>query len=167
MSAQRVSYGAAGSEPFDIDRVIARVDALRDADGKRVFQQVRGAADLGEVQEIKDFRAPEAFVVLVIERGKPMPGQTRQPAIAAFAVVIAGRNYSYQHGKPAMDGIRPLIGKVRDALVGWIPADGDSVASRGARGCLWQQGGVVDYDAGTVVWSEIFLVQHFIGSKPQ
>lgn len=164
--AQRVHYDAgAGSEPFDTDLVIERLAQITHDDGRKALQQVRGAADYAAIQAISDFRPPEAFVVLARETGMPMPGQSRQAAIAAFGVVLAVRNYSYKRGKPAMDALRPLLGLVRQQLVGWIPANAAGVALPGARGCTWQSGDVVDYDKGTLLWSEVYTTQHFIGSK--
>lgn len=165
--AQLVNYAAqADSAPFDIDPVIARLASLQGANGKPLLRQVRGAADLAEIEEIQSFAPPEAFVVLMIERGQPRPGTARQPVIAAFSVVIAARNYSSQLGKAAADDIRPLLNATRGALVGWVPNQG-GVAARGARGCVWQQGGLVDYSAGTLLWSEVYLAQHFIGGNAQ
>lgn len=165
MSAQRVTYNApTGSAPFDTDLVIERLRGLQ-IEGKPAFRQVRGAADYAGIQRIGDFAPPEAFVVLAREIGDPMPGHARQPAVAAFGVVIAARNYQYQRGKPALDSIRPLIGAVRQSLIGWIPADHDGRAAPGARGCAWQSGDTLDYSAGTLLWSEVYTTQHFLGSK--
>lgn len=149
---------------FDIDPVIARLKALQ-VGGKPVFQQVRGAADLAAIEEITTFRPPEAFVVLMVERGKKAAG-TRQAMAGVFSVVIAARNYQAGQGKPVADDVRALKSQVRTALVGWIP-NREGVAAPGARGCEWLQGGVVDYSAGTMLWSDVFSGQQFIGSRPQ
>lgn len=143
------------SAPFDTAPVIERVQDLVPG-----LQQVRGSADYGAVSSIRDFRVPEAFVMVARERGKPNPGNHRQATTVQFAVVVAVRNYGYKRGMPAMADASPLIGEIREALIGWIP----DVA--GGRGCEWLEGHVLDYDAGTLLWSDLFKTQHFIGRKP-
>lgn len=150
------------SAPFDIDLVIARLKAR-----VPTLRDVRGAADYAAIKEFRDFRPPEAFVVIVRERGKPMLGNTRQAVQAYFGVVIAARNYREQHGKPALDAATPLVGQIRDALIGWVPSDAAGVPIKGARGCQWSQGDVMDYDTATLLWSDVFNTQHFIGSTSQ
>lgn len=142
------------SAPFDsalvIERLLAQVTGL---------QQVRGAADFAAVTSLRDFRPPEAFVLTATERGRASPGNSRQPAVVKFAVVHAVRNYSYKRGAPAMADASPLIGATRDALIGWVPG------VQGGRGCEWQEGRILNYDAGTLLWSDLYQTQHFIGSN--
>lgn len=142
------------SAPFNPEIVIER---LRSTIAE--FRQVRGSSDYASITKLMDLQPPEAFVLLARERGKPMPGTTRQPAIVSFGVVIAVRNYKYQKGVPAQADASPLIGRVRDELIGWVPP------VDGGRGCSWLQGDVLDYNAGTLLWSEVFQTQHFIGRK--
>jgi hypothetical protein len=148
------------SDPFDIDLVIARIKAQ-----VPTFRNVRGSADYASIKQFSDFAPPEAFVLLARERGGESPGNSRQAVRVAFGVVIVARNYREQRGKPALDSARPLIGQVRDALIGWIPQDASSNKVSGGRGCQWSQGDVMDYDSATLLWSDIFTTQHFIGSQ--
>lgn len=147
------------SEPFDIDLVIARLKAQ-----VPTFQDVRGAADYAAITSFDDFRPPEAFVVLARERGKQMPGNARQPAQVFFGVLIVARNFGEERGKLALDDARPLIGAARNALIGWVPQDADGVQVQGGRGCQWSQGDVLDYDSATLLWSDVYSTQHFIGN---
>src|SRR5690606_38040467 len=123
MNPQQVSYSQQDQSAFNIAPVIARLAALRKpGTTDPLFRQVRGAADLAAVTEIRGFIAPEAFVVLMIERGKPAAGRTRQPVVAAFSVVLVGRNYAHQqHGQPAADDVAVLKAAAREALIGWTP----------------------------------------------
>ena len=141
------------SAPFDPQLVIAR---LRDR--VTTLQQVRGAADYAAMKTIRDYRPPEAFVILPRERGRPEAGAKRQAVTVSFGVVVATRNYAYQDGAPAAADALPLIGEIRDALIGWMPA------TIGGRGCTWLQGDLLDYDAGTLLWADVFETQHFIGT---
>lgn len=148
------------SEPFDIDLVIARLKSQ-----VPTLRNVRGAADYASIKQFSDFVPPEAFVLLARERGVEAPGNSRQPARVLFGVIVVARNYREQRGKPALDAATPLVGQVRDALIGWIPQDGNGVPVRGGRGCQWSQGDVMDYDQATLLWSDVFSTQHFIGSQ--
>ncbi|KAF7600622.1 MAG: hypothetical protein CGU28_03130 [Candidatus Dactylopiibacterium carminicum] len=155
------------SAPFDIDLAIQR---LAGELGK-ALQQVRGAADYASITDFQSFRPPEAFALLVNERaasgqaagstGSASTAKARQPAIVEFGVVLAVQNARYQRGAPAVRDAMPLIGKVRDALIGWQPP-GLSLA----RPVMWRSGRVIGYDAGVLLWGDVFTTQHSIGSKP-
>lgn len=155
--------GSVSSIPFDAAIVIKRLDDLRQAD-QLGLQQIRGAADYAAITGLRDFRPPESFVVTLSEAGakgaSASPGRTRQVAAVQFSVVTAVRNLRYQRGEPALKDAGPLLGQIRDCLIGWIPP------LRGARGCQWERGSLVDYDAGTLLWADIFSTQHFIGTQP-
>ena len=148
--------------PFDIDLVIERVRI-----SVPELRQVRGAADYAQLKTLRDLAPPEAFVLLARERGKPGTHGS-QAAAVSFGVVIAVRNQRGQRGKPAMDDAVPLIGAVRSALIGWTPTlhTGSEPGRpiRGGRPCQWLQGDTLDYDANTLLWSDVFTTQHFIGS---
>lgn len=147
------------SAPFNVDLVISRLKAQLPE-----FRRVRGAADYAAITDFKDFQPPEAFVVPARERRTGQPAGTRQAVATYFGVVIVARNYRADRGKPALDDAMPLIGRVRDALIGWIPVDDTGRPLPGGRGCEWEQGDVMDYDASTLLWSDVFKTQHFIGS---
>ncbi|AMU97903.1 phage tail terminator protein [Xanthomonas citri] len=156
------------SIPFDVAPVIERVAAQ-----VSVLQQVRGAADYAAIQALRDFRTPEAFVLVTNERAASQDnaristgasagaGQARQAAAVEIGVVLAVRNYRYERGKPAVNDAMPIIGSVRDSLMGWLPPN-----VRGARPLRWLRGYVLDYDAGTLLWADTFTTQHFIGKTP-
>lgn len=156
------------SVPFDVTPVIERLAA-----SVPTLQQVRAAADYAAITALRDFRAPEAFVMVTNERAEAQSnaristgasagaGQARQLAIVELGVVMAVRNYRYQRGADAIKDAMPIIGAVRDALIGWMPAN-----VRGARPLRWSRGYVLDYDAGTLLWADTFSTQHFIGNTP-
>lgn len=160
MSVQAIPVNTQGSSrPFDVGLfVVPRLKVSVPA-----FKQVRGVADYAAVKSIVGFTPPEAFAVPVGETGKDTAGQSRQPSIVLFGVVIAATNYRYDAGKPALDDITSLVGATRDALIGWTPVDSDGLQLQGGRPCTWVRGGVHSYDAGTLLWIEVFKTQHFIG----
>lgn len=142
--------------PFDVELVIQR---LRDLVPE--LHLVEGAGAYAAIRSLADFRTPSAYVLLARERGDGEPPKNgRQRVLATFGVVLAVRNYRGQVGHDAMIEASPLVGRVRDALIGWQPA------ATGSRPCQWLQGDVLDYDASTLLWSDVFQTQHFIGGAP-
>lgn len=146
------------SAPFDHNLVIARLK-----DQVPELQEVGGAADLASIQKLRDFRTPSAFVILAVETPVPRqsgaPGAaTRQMVQVQFGVVVAVRNYRDSKGQAAADDLRPELGRVRDALIGWVPP-----GLTGARDCQLVQGKVIDYDTDTLVWTDLYQTQHSIG----
>lgn len=153
------------STPYDVTPLIERLAAE-----VSVLQQVRGAADYAAITALRDFRVPEGFVLVTNERAASQDnarvstgasaasGHARQAASVEVGVVLAVRNYRYQRGAPAVTDAMPIIGAVRDALIGWFPP-----AVRGARPLRWLRGYVLDYDVGTLLWADTFSTQHFIG----
>lgn len=146
------------SAPFDHNLVIARLK-----DQVPELQEVGGAADLAFIQKLRDFRTPSAFVILAVETPVPRqsgaPGAaTRQMVQVQFGVVVAVRNYRDNKGQAAADDLRPELGRVRDALIGWVPP-----GLTGARDCQLVQGKVIDYDTDTLVWTDLYQTQHSIG----
>jgi hypothetical protein len=139
--------------PFDVAAVIARLAALPE------LQSVQGAAEYAAVTSIKDFRPATAYVVLLREDAadEPPPRLGIQRALVTFGVVLASSHYGDRAGGDAVAALRPLIGAVRASLIGWLP-DGS-----GTRQVHWLQGDLVEYDAGMILWREIFQTQHFIG----
>ena len=119
------------------------------------FESVEGAADYAAVQDLRSFRTPCAYVVLAQEKGSSdIPRGTHQ-ATATFGVVTAARNYSSASGVAATDDARPLIKAVREALVGWQHRP-DFFA------CSWVQGDVLEYDANTLLWIDVFETTYFV-----
>lgn len=142
--------------PFDADLVIQRLKAA-----VPTLQTVEGAAEYAAIRTLSDFRTPCAYVLLVRERGDGEPPKAgRQRAMTTFGVVVAVQNYRDQVGGETMDEVIPLVGRIRSALIGWVPE------IQGGRPCQWMQGDVLDYDNTTLLWSDVFQTQHFIGGVP-
>lgn len=143
--------------PFAISQLIAHLrEQVPD------FQTVDGSAGYAAITSLRDFRPPCAYVLLARERGDgevPKAGG-RQRALVTFGVVIAVRNYRDLVGGESIEEISPLIGQARAALMGWTPP------AQGGRPCQWLQGDVLDFDDSTLLWSDVFQTQHFIGGAP-
>lgn len=145
------------SGPFSIGLVIERLRAQ-----VPTLQSVEGTAQYAAITNLREFRPDSAFVLLARERGDGEPPKAggRQRAQVTFGVVLAVRNYRDQVGGEALDEVSPLIAQVRAALMGWTPL------VDGGRPCQWLQGDVLDYDDSTLLWSDVFQTQHFIGGAP-
>lgn len=140
-------------EPLDTTWVQARVK-----DNAPTLRLVAGAADYASVKALGDFPAPAAYVLLADETpGTGGPSGARAvPAVAQFGVALALRNYRDRAGDQLSAEARQVIGQVRAALIGWTPP----VA--GLRATEWAGGGVMDYDAGVLLWVEAFRCTHVL-----
>lgn len=147
--------------PLDTSIIEQRLkDAVPD------LNTVAGAAEYAAVQDMRSFRPGSAYVVLAGEVNPEdpdaQPGRRqigRSQALATFGVIIAVRNYSDRTGSRAVQEAMPLIGAVRDALIGW------SDTNSGMRPIAWKQGDVLDYDKSTLLWIDVFTTQRFIGGN--
>lgn len=151
--------------PFDTQLIIERlrlhVTALRD---------VFGAADFAAVKNLADFPAPCAYVLMARDKAAEahVPGhgergtqvRATQRLVVNFGVILAVRNYRAQRGQPAADDLKAILGPARDALLGYVPD------VPGARPCQLVQGDLSDYDASTVLWTDVWQTQQTIGANP-
>lgn len=145
------------SAPFDHNLIIERLRQRLPAG-----YTLGGAADLAAITALRDFRPPHVFVVLaqetpVARQGGAPGAAARQVAIVHFGVTLAVRNFRDNRGAAAGDDLNTRLGIVRDALIGWTPP-----VPLG-RDCQLVQGKVLDYDANTLVWADLYQTQHAIG----
>ncbi len=142
-------------EPFDTSLVVQR---LREQVPELHF--VGGAADYAAVRELASFRTPSAYVVFAEETnsGKfpATPQVCFQSASAEFGVVLALRHYSEQMGEQMQQEARRLIGASRVALIGHKPA------SQGASPVAWVSGKVLDYDAGVLLFADLYKLHNML-----
>ncbi len=143
------------SAPFSmaliIERLVAQVPDLRSVEGSSAY---------AAITSLREFQADSAYVLLARERGDgEAPKAGRQRAMSTFGVVLAVKNYRSGTGE-AIDDISPLIAQTRAALMGWTPD------ANGARPCQWLDGAVLDFDQDTLLWSDVYQTQHFIGGTP-
>lgn len=145
------------SKPFPIDCIIQR---LKEKISRDDLDEIGSAAQYASMKDIKGFRAKTTFVLLAQERwdGEP-PKAGRQRMIVNFGVVTAVQNFrDSRKGEEAAEELNPLIGAIRDALIGWSP----EVSGNRAIGLI--EGGVLDFDENTLLWIDVYQTQHFIGA---
>ncbi|MFP2263669.1 phage tail terminator protein [Citrobacter braakii] len=142
------------SEPFNIGLIVERLRSLTPVP----LSFLGTIVEYSQVTELSGFAVPGAYVLMGPERGVPGKGCRAQVAEATFGVAVAVRNYS-----PGADGltheISPLIGQIRDQLIGWIPG------KLSTTGIQWVKGDILDYDGSTLLWMDTFQVNHIIGGK--
>ncbi|CAM5384684.1 phage tail terminator protein [Rhodanobacter lindaniclasticus] len=149
--------------PFDVQLIIDRLRAAMPG-----LRMVAGAADYAAIKSLQDFPVPCAYVVLMGEQSEPNPpghGQrgaqvkAGQRVVVSFGVVLAVRNYREQRGGQVNQTLIDVLAEVRGALLGFVPA------TAGARPCMFRNGKLSDYDAGTALWMDVWQTQHFITSE--
>lgn len=147
----------AGFEPFDTSLAVEQIKAAVPA-----LHHVGGAADYAAVQSLAEFRTPSAFVVFAEEyntgRIPTAPCVTAQESQTQFGVVLALRHWRERLGEQMQQEARQLIGQVRTALIGWRPP------FAGARVIGWTSGKVLDYDANTLLFADLYQL-HVLLSK--
>lgn len=140
-------------EPFDTSLIVQR---LREQVPELQF--VGGAADYAAVKELSSFRPPSAYVVFAEETntGKfpAAPGVCIQSCTTQIGVVLALRHYREQRGDQMQQEARQLVGAVRVALIGHKPA------SHGASPVGWVSGKVLDYDAGVLLFADLYQLHN-------
>lgn len=151
------------SAPFDFMQVVRLLES--EVSG---FQKIGGAADYALITKLADYRTPSAYVIVPQENARPnptgnsMPGErskVKQLVTVTFGVVVAVRNFRYDKGQVATQDANPLIGLVREAIMGWTPS------LPLARACQFVSGRVIDYDKDTLLWADIYQTQHSIGKS--
>lgn len=120
---------------------------------------VGGAAQYAGVKSLGDFRTGSIYVVLAKEHNAAQNSNQplrKAPATATFGVIVVARNYRDQTGRAAKDDLAPLVGAVREALIGWAPD--------GCKPIAWLQGDVLDYDRTNLLWIDVFSTMHVLGA---
>lgn len=148
------------SAPLDTSLIENR---LKDAVPE--LQMVEGMAEYATIKDLREFRPGSAYVVLAGERNPNSPDSAegarsrgKSQALCTFGVVIVARNYRGRSGKEALQDVSPLVGKVRDALVGWSPVSP-------FKPIVWLSGDVMEYDNNTLLWLDVYTTTHFIGGN--
>lgn len=147
------TLGCMGFAPFDTGLIAQHLREQVSA-----LHAVGSAADYAAIQELTSFRTPSAYVVFAEEKntGKfpVQPQVCFQSASVEFGVVLALRHYREQLGEQMQQEARQLVGAVRQALIGHKPA------MRGAGPVAWLSGRVLAYDAGTLLFGDMYQLHH-------
>lgn len=124
-----------------------------------VFNFVAGAAEFSALTG-EPLSTPAAYVLTEGEESAEnarMTGSIIQRTEADIAVVIVTRNVSDGNGGAASDDIEELKQAVRDALVGFEPADAEPMEHI--------EGNLLKAKNGAVWWRELFGTAYFTKEK--
>lgn len=132
-----------------VDRLAEQVPTLRLVGGAAQFERaLQGLTAM-----------PAAFVLPAREsasEGEFMSQLVQQQVTAEFAVVIACRNLADSEGAAALEALDPIRVAVRDALLGWAPADHD--------GCEYVAGEFAEFANGVLWWTDTYRTAYLIRS---
>lgn len=147
------------SEPFDLMLVETELQPLKTSG---LLQFVGGMVEYSGIKNLSSFVLPSAYVILGPESAKTTAtGKNRAQVVDfQFGVVVAVRNNrAGSSGAGALrDTLNPILGAIRDLLIGWHPAALTTPVE-------WIGGQPLDYDAGTLVWLDRYRAQHTIGRR--
>ena len=141
------------SAPFDITLIVDRLKAI----DPQPFTTIGTVVEYSKITDLTGFSTPSAYVLMGPEQGEQGAGRS-QVASMVFGVAIAVRNYSGDGAVALAHESHPLIGQVRDQLIGFLPSKMHTTPVQ------WLRGDVLDYDAGTLVWMDTFQTKRVIGS---
>lgn len=139
---------------FDTELIIERLKETQFQ-----FELVEGAAEYEAVTSLSGFRPGSLYVVLLGDynpAGSGAQAKRKTAAIVNFAVIVAARNYRGSKGAEALKDAKPIIERMREALMGWPPA--------GCTSCIWHRGDVLDKDKQNLLWADVFSTTHVIGA---
>lgn len=144
------------NEPLDLLLIEQRIK-----DQVQQLELVGGGADFAAVEQLRNFRTPSIYVVTEKE-SIDINDEARHTyrVTSSFGVIIAVKHKGDKSGKKVMLDARPIIGKVREALIGWKPTE------RQFQAVAWLRGEVLDYDKDKLLWVDIFQTHYFIEGKP-
>lgn len=143
------------SNPFNLLLVIDRLKPLM----PKPVSVIGSVIEYNKITDLSGFTTPALYVVPASEVGKPNQGVGHQRADVIFGVIVVVQNYQYSNISPMLHEKDPLIGLVRDQLMGWVPD------VPGGRGVEWLRGDVLDYNSSALVWLETYQTAQFIRGK--
>ena len=123
--------------------------------------EVKGSADLAAAQA--EHRRDTAYVMLLGETTADSAGAlppVRQVVTLRLGVVLAIRNSRDRRGEDALTELEAARVAVRNALLGWQPADAET-----AGGMTFLRGQVAEFTEKTVWWQDEFSLDHLVTSN--
>ena len=141
--------------PFDIKHVIEQLKPLQP-------EYIHTLGSTAEYRSISDvslagLATPAVFVVPNGEVGKLNDVAIRQMVTVSFSVIVIVQSYQYNVETPHLSVSNPVIGKIREQLMGWRPP------VPGAKETFFVRGDIVDYTNSYLVWMETYQTKIIIG----
>ena len=141
--------------PFDIKHVIEQLKPLQP-------DHIHTLGSTAEYRSISDvslagLATPAVFVVPNGEVGTLYDVAIRQMVTVSFSVIVIVQSYQYNIETPHLSVSNPVIGKIREQLMGWRPP------VPGAKETFFVRGDIVDYTNSYLVWMETYQTKIIIG----
>lgn len=143
--------------PFDLKLVIDRLKA-------ELGEQVHHIGTTAEYRSVTNLSqaglvTPALFVVPNSEIGHQNDIAVRQMVTVSFSVVVIVQSYQYAADGSQLNVTNPIIGKIREALMGWIPP------VKGAKETFFVRGDVLDYTNTYLAWMETYQTKCIMGKN--
>ncbi|WP_373840487.1 hypothetical protein [Glaesserella sp.] len=143
------------TSPFDLRLVIERLKSRMPDD----IKHIGSTAEYRSISELSlsGLPTPAVYVVPNNEIGHQDGVAIRQMVTVTFSVILIVQSYQYSHASPQLAVSSPVIGKIREALMGWVPP------IRGAKETHFVRGDVLDYSNNYLVWMETYKTSMIMG----
>ena len=126
--------------PFDIKHVIEQLKPLQP-------DHIHTLGSTAEYRSISDVSLAGTLNDVAI----------RQMVTVSFSVIVIVQSYQYNIETPHLSVSNPVIGKIREQLMGWRPP------VPGAKETFFVRGDIVDYTNSYLVWMETYQTKIIMG----
>ena len=141
--------------PFDLKHVIEQLKPLQ----PEYISTLGSTAEYRSITDVSlaGLPTPAVFVVPNGEIGTLNDVAVRQMVTVSFSVIVIVQSYQYNNEAPHLSISNPVIGKIREQLMGWRPP------LPGAKETFFARGDVVDYSNSYLVWMETYQTKVIMG----
>ncbi|MDY0685767.1 hypothetical protein NMW79_05680 [Pasteurella multocida] len=141
--------------PFDLKHVIEQLKPLQ----PEHIHTLGSTAEYRSLSELSmaGLATPAVFVVPNGEVGHQNDIAVRQMVTVSFSVIVIVQSYQYSNETPHFNVSNPVIGKIRERLMGWVPP------VKGAKETFFVRGDIVDYTNSYLVWMETYQTKIIMG----
>lgn len=141
--------------PFDLKHVIEQLKPLQ----PEYIHTLGSTAEYRSLSELSmaGLATPAVFVVPNGEVGHQNDIAIRQMVTVSFSVIVIVQSYQYSNETPHLNVSNPVIGKIREQLMGWVPL------VKGAKETFFVRGDIVDYTNSYLVWMETYQTKIIMG----
>lgn len=143
--------------PFDLRLVLEQLKPLM----PEHIHHLGSTAEYRSITELSlaGLPTPAVYVIPNAEVGHQNDIAVRQMVTVTFGVVIIVQSYQYSPDNPQLNVSAPVIGKIREQLIGWVPP------IKGAKETFFVRGDVLDYSNTYLAWLETYQTKVIMGKN--
>ncbi|WP_427833170.1 phage tail terminator protein [Actinobacillus pleuropneumoniae] len=143
--------------PFDLKLVIEKLKPLMPT----YIHHVGSTAEYRSISNLSQtgLPTPAVYVVPNSEIAHQSDIAVRQMVTVSFSVIVIVQSYQYSSDNPQLALSHPVIGKIREQLMGWTPP------ISGAKQTFFVRGDVLDYSNSYLAWMETYQTKMLIGKS--